>query len=97
MLQGHLRSHNAELIQDIEQLSPSCANENGYLLVPQGIAFNDIPNAPQGAKQPVVVTDMWIERCLHRKEIVDPKANVTSYPFPKSPISGMPFQILFQA
>ena len=39
--------------------------------------------------QPMAVTEMWVERCLHRKEVVSPEANVTSTPFRRFPIPGM--------
>ena len=60
----------------------------GYLLVPHTSAFEDIPPIPDTRPKPTVVTDMWIERCLFRKEFVQPQTNVTNTVFPRFPIPG---------
>lgn len=36
----------------------------------------------------MLVTDMWVERCLYRKKFEEPQAKVTNTPFPKFPILG---------
>ncbi|KAL9598814.1 MAG: hypothetical protein Q9219_004233 [cf. Caloplaca sp. 3 TL-2023] len=57
-----------------------------FLLVPHDIPNDRIPVVPKSLHQPVVVTDMWIERNLHRKQFVRPDANVTNMPFTRFPI-----------
>lgn len=61
----------------------------GHLLVPHTMRYSDVPRTAQETKNLIVVTDMWLERCLHRMESVDPQANPTSTPFHLFPIPGM--------
>ena len=80
-----------EIVDTIAELStPSkTAQESGYLLVHHNTPYQDIPKLPQGAMSPAIVTDMWVERCLHRHDLVQPEANVTNTPFRHFPIAGM--------
>lgn len=50
---------------------------------------SDVPKSPQGSNYFKTVTDMWLERCLHRAECLDPQADPTSVPFRLYPIPGM--------
>ncbi|KAL8957780.1 MAG: hypothetical protein Q9193_005032, partial [Seirophora villosa] len=59
-----------------------------FLLVPHDLPTNLLPTIPVHQHRPVVVTDMWVERNLHRKQYVRPEANVTSTPFQRFPIPG---------
>lgn len=73
-----------------ELFTPSTTNqESRYLLVHHSTTYNDIPKLPQGNMGPIIVTDMWVERCLHRHDLVQPEANVTNTPFRYFPIAGM--------
>jgi hypothetical protein len=92
-----LLSHEAEIEEDFLQF---CANldrlkvHSGYLLVPYKMLRSEVPEAPQGSKYLKVVTDMWLERCLHTTECVDPGAHTTSAPFQLFPIPGMSIAFL---
>lgn len=50
---------------------------------------SDVPETPQGTENLKIVTDMWLERCLHRAECIDPQVNPTSTPFRRIPVPGM--------
>ena len=63
-------------------------SESGYLLVPHTSSVNDIPPIPDTMSRPAIVTDMWVERCLFRKDFIQPQANITNIPFPRFPIPG---------
>ena len=74
------------------QLSPASAStsdDTTYVLVPHTASEHDIPSTPDSTSQPKVVTDMWIERCLHKKTFVQPKDNITSSLF-RFPVPGEP-------
>lgn len=91
VLQKHLYSQNAEIVESITHLSQPSApvsSMGNYLLVPHTSSDDSIPNTPSSEIRPTVVTDMWVERCLHRKAYVSPQNNVTSTPFRHFPISG---------
>lgn len=55
-----------------------------FLLVPHTSSNDDIPSTPNQAPSITVVTDLWIERCLHKKHYVSPGANVTNTLFQHS-------------
>lgn len=91
-MHDHLHSHRGEIVQDIAELLPSSAtSSSGYILVSHTTAHHDIPRIPQQVLQPAVVTDMWIERCLHRQSFIEPHANVTNTPFLRFPVTGKTF------
>ncbi|KAL8664603.1 MAG: hypothetical protein Q9202_002873 [Teloschistes flavicans] len=50
--------------------------------------YETLPTIPETVHQPVFVTDMWVERMLHRKQYIRPESNVTNTPFQKFPIPG---------
>ncbi|KAL9026162.1 MAG: hypothetical protein Q9196_005129, partial [Gyalolechia fulgens] len=64
------------------------APDNEFLLVPHNISNERIPPTAASMHRPAVVTDMWIERNLHRKRYISPEANITNTPFPRFPIPG---------
>lgn len=55
---------------------------------------SDVPKTPHETENLTVVTDMWLERCLHRTECVDPQADPTSTPFRLFPIPGLSATLL---
>ncbi|KAI4116828.1 MAG: hypothetical protein LQ338_007653, partial [Usnochroma carphineum] len=61
---------------------------NEFLLVPHDLRNDSIPTIPADLHQPVMVTDMWVERCLHQKKNIKPEENVTNTPFRRFPIAG---------
>ena len=70
-------------------------DEAAFLVVPHTSSQHDIPSTPDPIPKPIVVTDMWIELCLHRKRYVHPQANITNSPF-RYPVPGMfdPYSLL---
>ena len=58
-----------------------------FLVIPHTTSVADLVE-PELMKQIMVVSDLWVERCLHKKILEDPKAHVASTPFPKFPIAG---------
>ncbi|MCJ1401207.1 hypothetical protein MMC11_004419 [Xylographa trunciseda] len=94
VLEHHLRSHDAEVFTHLDDFSRqrmAAENDSVFLVVPHTSSDHDIPSTPHPVPKPIVVTDMWIELCLHRKRYVHPQANVTSSPF-RYPVPG--FELL---
>lgn len=91
ILEEHLRSHGAEIIDDASQLPPAPrygSPRRGYILVPHTTSDPDSLPVSEDEQQPVLVTDMWVERCLYRKQFEEPQASVTNTPFRQFPIVG---------
>ena len=84
VLVRHLESHDAETVPELNQLSQrsaSAGEDSAFLLVPHTSSETDIPSTRDSLPRPTIVTDMWIELCLHRKRYVQPNAHITSSPF----------------
>ncbi|KAL8835753.1 MAG: hypothetical protein Q9170_003185 [Blastenia crenularia] len=90
ILHKHLVSHEAEILPDLLSFTPAAVSPPGneFLLVPHDVPHDQIPAAAKSLHQPVVVTDMWVERNLHRKQYIRPEANITNTPFRRFPIPG---------
>ena len=59
----------------------------GFLVVPHDVP-TDLTLLPEGAGKLCLVTNWWVERCLHSKTLVNPTDNVLCRPFDKQSISG---------
>lgn len=59
----------------------------GYLVVPHDVIGNLQP-LPEAAGHLNLVTNWWVERCLHAKVLVDHTENVLCRPFDKLRVSG---------
>ena len=91
ILEEHLRSHGALVIDDDSQLPPAPRDgspRTGYILIPHTNPDPNLPHNSADEHQPVLVTDMWVEGCLYRKRFEEPKARITNTPFRKFPIRG---------
>ncbi|KAL8944688.1 MAG: hypothetical protein Q9216_000256 [Gyalolechia sp. 2 TL-2023] len=90
ILHKHLLSHGAEILPDQLSFTPATMSiaGNEFLLVPHTISKEHIPPTVESMHQPTVVTDMWVERNLHRKQYISPEANITNTPFQRFPIVG---------
>lgn len=56
-----------------------------FVIVPQNADQKSLPIPPDGVD---LITECFIERCLHRKALLDPKDHVIGRPFPVFPIEG---------
>ncbi|KAK3339971.1 hypothetical protein B0T25DRAFT_512268 [Lasiosphaeria hispida] len=56
-----------------------------FLVVPQESAAASHPLSPEGVE---IITEFYIERCMHKKYFFDPTEHVIGRPFPGFPISG---------
>ena len=91
VVRAHLLSHDAEIEEDLQQFGANLGRlklQCGYLLVPHTLCRSDVPEVPQGSEYLRVVTEMWLERCLHFAKCIDPQANPPSTPFRQYPIPG---------
>jgi DNA replication regulator DPB11 len=69
----------------------------GFLLVPHDVQ-PDFTSLPEAAGAMSIVSNWWVERCLHGKCLVDPTDCVLCKPFNKLSTSGtwIPFQMMCQ-
>ena len=81
---SHLHSHGAHIIDDASQLpiaTTDGSTRHSYILIPHTTPYPDSSQVADDEKQAVLVTDMWVERCLHRKQYEEPQARITNKPF----------------
>lgn len=60
----------------------------GFLVVPHDVE-PDLTSLPDAAGAMSIVTNWWVERCLHGKYLVDPADSVLCEPFNKLSVSSM--------
>ncbi|KAL9101712.1 MAG: hypothetical protein Q9163_003055 [Psora crenata] len=84
ILEKHLVSRGAITV-DFAQLSlltENAESDDRFLLIPHTMGTDEVPAMASGTLQPILVTDLWVERCLHRREYEAPSTSVTNTPFP---------------
>ncbi|KAI0166207.1 hypothetical protein GGR57DRAFT_445856 [Xylariaceae sp. FL1272] len=88
LLFKHLASHGGKIsssLSDVASLSHGEPLGQRYLLVPQSSHQDDYPIPPDGIH---VVTEFFIERCIHNKRLYHAQDHVLGRPFPSFPING---------
>ncbi|KAI1827446.1 hypothetical protein F4861DRAFT_364837 [Xylaria intraflava] len=88
VLLGFLTSHGGQLsssLEDSASLSHSEPLSQRYLLVPQASPPDSYPEPPDDVH---VITEFFIERCIHNKKLFSPSDHVLGRPFPRFPIEA---------
>lgn len=85
VVEGHLRSRGAEIV-DLPSLSGSA--EEVFIVVPHTMSAGRVRDCLNAAFHYIMVTELWIERCIFGKAYHEPTAHVTSQPLPVIPVPG---------
>ncbi|KAI1313740.1 hypothetical protein F5Y03DRAFT_337663 [Xylaria venustula] len=88
VLLGFLTSHGGQLSRSLDDVASSSHAEppdQRYLLVPQTSQPDSHPRLPDGVH---IITEFFIERCIHNKTLYLPSEHVWGQPFPRFPIDG---------
>ncbi|KAL5427530.1 hypothetical protein PMIN04_001295 [Paraphaeosphaeria minitans] len=90
ILREHLDSNGAVVVCDAAELEQFAADDlgEGFVLVPHDVQPN-LTSLPDAAGAMSVVTNWWVERCLHGKCLVDPTDFVLCKPFDKLNVSRL--------
>ncbi|KAI0199913.1 hypothetical protein F4808DRAFT_461308 [Astrocystis sublimbata] len=83
-----LTSHSGQLSSTLENVaSPSHSEsfDRRFLLVPQTSQPDTHPTLPEGVH---IITEFFIERCIHNKTLYSPTEHVWGQPFPRFPVDG---------
>ncbi|CAK3810359.1 S-M checkpoint control rad4 [Lecanosticta acicola] len=86
-LRQFLEPNGATIVQSSEELEAASGNllfQTRCLLVPHSAPV-EIPSVPPGT---VIVTEWWVERCIHYKQNMDPEADSLSTHLANSQVSG---------
>ncbi|PGH03559.1 DNA replication regulator DPB11 [Blastomyces parvus] len=88
ILETHLISRDAQIVSSLNELARDipATGPAMYILVPHNLPRSELPSIDDFVIEPEIVTDLWIEKCLHNNALVPPEAHITSTPFPKFPI-----------
>ncbi|KAI0512797.1 hypothetical protein F5B22DRAFT_657640 [Xylaria bambusicola] len=88
ILLDFLTSHGGQISLSLEDVASSNHAESSshrYLLVPQLSQPGSHPKLPDGVH---IITEFFIERCIHNKTLYSPSDHVWGQPFPQFPIDG---------
>ncbi|KAJ5587505.1 uncharacterized protein N7459_003270 [Penicillium hispanicum] len=91
IVHSHLELNGAQLVESLSDFSRPSIPKTGqglYIMVPYQTPRSEVPSTDEMAFECEVVTDMWLEKCLHARALVPPESHVASTPFPKFPITG---------
>ncbi|OCL05394.1 BRCT domain-containing protein, partial [Glonium stellatum] len=96
ILQEHLTSNGAAVVRTTAELEQESSDglEHGFLIVPHDVASTELPVVPEPASKLCRVTNWWVEKCLHRKGLVDPVGEVLCRPFKRLGINGFSGMII---
>ncbi|KAI1958358.1 DNA helicase [Ophidiomyces ophidiicola] len=86
ILENHLISRDAVLVRSRNELSDKDEREYRYILIPYNTPPSEIPSTTSSNDDVQIVTDMWVEKCLHSNAFLPPEAHTTSTPIPRFPI-----------
>ncbi|KAI0844556.1 hypothetical protein F5Y00DRAFT_197569 [Daldinia vernicosa] len=84
----HISSHDGQISESVEDAASTRHSEpldRRYLIVPQTSQPDTHPQIPEGMH---IVTEFYIERCVHNKILFKPREHVLGQPFPRFPIKG---------
>ncbi|TEY36359.1 hypothetical protein BOTCAL_0556g00010 [Botryotinia calthae] len=85
ILENHLVAHDGKVLRNESDLSAPNSRKRSYIIVPSHLSPSKYPN---NSSEVEIITDWWVERCLHLKKYLEPKEHVLGRPFPKFPIEG---------
>lgn len=91
ILHRHLEFNGARCVDSLSDFASPSIPKTGqelYIMVPYQTPRSQIPSTEEMAFECEVVTDMWLEKCLHARALVPPETHIASTPFPKFPIPG---------
>lgn len=88
VVQHHITSHDGQISESLKDAASPIHSEPSdrrYLIVPQTSQPESHPPLPEGMR---IVTEFYIERCVHNKVLAKPNDHVLGQPFPQFPIDG---------
>ncbi|KAJ5279640.1 hypothetical protein N7478_005012 [Penicillium angulare] len=91
VLHRHLGFNGAECVKSLSEFSRPSIPKTGqglYIMIPYQTPRSEVPSTDEMAFECDVVTDMWLEKCLHARALIPPESHVASTPFPIFPIPG---------
>ena len=88
VLRTHICGHGGTVMSSSSELVAADSELGTYVVAPHDCRENQQKDLPKFTHQPTLVSEWWIERCLHQKIIADPKQHTLSRPFGSFPIPG---------
>lgn len=88
IIHDYLSSHDGQISTSVSDLASSIHQEpkdQRFLVVPQTSQPDTHPIIPEGVH---IVTEFYIERCIHGRQLCHPNDHVLGRPFPHFPVAG---------
>jgi DNA replication regulator DPB11 len=88
ILRDHILSNAGHLLDAVADPPTAFDGKRLFLVVPYSLPSSKFPSIQHLDPLPDIVTDLWVERCLHSKQYHKPDEHALSQPLPRFPISG---------
>ncbi|PMD39147.1 hypothetical protein L207DRAFT_430560 [Hyaloscypha variabilis F] len=91
VLHEHFVFNDGEVVNSVDELilhSDTNPQSQLFRVVPHDLPIDKHPTLPESEALIQTVTVWWLERCLHRKELINPTDHIIGRPFPVFPIEG---------
>ncbi|KAI8960420.1 hypothetical protein F5Y11DRAFT_330189 [Daldinia sp. FL1419] len=88
VVRHHISSHDGQVSESVEDAASTRHSEpldRRYIIVPQTSQPDTHPQIPDGMH---IVTEFYIERCVHNRTLFKPREHVLGQPFPRFPIEN---------
>lgn len=88
MVKGILASHNGNIISSLQDLKKYEGSSRLFVVVPHNLRRRDCPDISNYGSVSIV-TEWWIEACMHKRKFVEPFEGFVYSTFEEFPLEGM--------
>lgn len=85
-LGGAVLPHDGEMVGGLQELGTATAFAWKFVVVPRTTRIGNCPKIPEDA---TMVTEWWLESCLHYQKLVPPTGDFTTMPIEEFEIQGV--------
>ncbi|KJZ72089.1 hypothetical protein HIM_08544 [Hirsutella minnesotensis 3608] len=86
VLEETIATLNGTVVPSVDAITSPTARQKRFLIVPQSSQPDTHPHITDDSVQ--IITEFYVERCLHNKRFILPDEHVLGRPFPLFPIHG---------
>ena len=88
VLHGHVVSNGGDTSEALDNMHLCNENHHTFLVVPSEMPLSEHPDLSDNTAPMQIVTEWWIERCLHHKQFSEPSEHVIGRPIPHFPLQS---------
>lgn len=84
-----LLSYDANIVSSTQALNCLQGTSRLFVVVPATMRKRDCPDF-SSIEDVLIVTDWWLEACMHKSILLEPSDGFTYSPFEEFPLEGIP-------